>query len=82
MTQWPTFWRTSLAKALSTKFLLTAGSLTAVFALAYHGTDVSKLEVIVPAILIFYNGPNVMQDWVNRKKEKSNGSVDNDLQSH
>lgn len=57
-------------RARSTKFILTAASLAAVFFLLYMDKDVSKLEILVPAILLFYNGPNVIQDTVNKKTDK------------
>lgn len=52
----------------SRKFTITAGSLLAVFALVYLGKDVRSLEIIVPAILAFYHGGNVMQRWVESKQ--------------
>lgn len=57
------FWK----RVLSTKLLLTAGSLFAVFYLLYLDKDVSKLEILVPAILLFYNGSNVAQDIMNKR---------------
>lgn len=64
----------------STKTLLTMGSLIAVFVLMGIGRDVRQLEVIVPAILLFYNASNVYQDVQNTKtiakadKENSDGN--------
>ena len=60
------FWK----RTLSTKLLLTAGSLFAVFYLLYVDKDVSKLEILVPAILLFYNGSNVAQDVMNKRTEQ------------
>ncbi len=57
------FWK----RTLSTKFLLTAGSLAATFYLLYVDKDVSRLEILVPAILLFYNGTNAVQDVVNNR---------------
>lgn len=57
-------------RATSTKFILTAGSLLAVFFLVYTGKEVRQLEILVPAILLFYNGPNVTQDIMNKRTEK------------
>lgn len=51
----------------SRKFILTAGSLLAVFLLSFCNRDVAKLEVLVPAILAFYFGSNVGQDWVTKR---------------
>lgn len=56
----------------SRKFILTAGSLLAVFILSFCNRDVAKLELIVPAILAFYFGSNVGQDWVTKVKGKNN----------
>ena len=65
-------------RLLSTKTLITVGSLTAVFVLAGIGRDVKQLEVIIPAILLFYNAANVTQDVMNKKteakKESENGA--------
>lgn len=52
---------------LSTKLLMTAGMLTGVFALKFKNIDVSDLSVVLPLILAFYTGGNVMQDYVNKK---------------
>lgn len=54
-------------RLLSTKTLITIGSLIAVFFLLYIGRDVTQLEVIVPSILLFYNGANVLQDVMNKR---------------
>ena len=62
--------RTLWQRILSTKLLLTVGSLVMVFWLAYKDKDVSKLDVLVPMILLFYNGPNVFQDVMNRRTEQ------------
>ena len=59
-------------RILSTKTLLTLGSLVAVFILAAMGRDVRQLEVIVPAILLFYNTANVAQDVLNKKNKIEN----------
>ena len=59
-------------RLLSTKTLLTLGSLAAVFILAAMGRDVRQLEVIVPAILLFYNTANVAQDVLNKKNKIEN----------
>lgn len=59
-------------RILSTKTLLTLGSLVAVFILAAIGRDVRQLEVIVPAILLFYNTANVAQDVLNKKNKSEN----------
>ena len=59
-------------RLLSTKTLLTLGSLVAVFILAAIGRDVRQLEVIVPAILLFYNTANVAQDVLNKKNKTEN----------
>lgn len=59
-------------RLLSTKTLLTLGSLVAVFILAAMGRDVRQLEVIVPAILLFYNTANVAQDVLNKKNKIEN----------
>lgn len=59
-------------RMLSTKTLLTLGSLVAVFILAAIGRDVRQLEVIVPAILLFYNTANVAQDVLNKKNKMEN----------
>ncbi len=59
-------------RLLSTKTLLTLGSLVAVFILAAIGRDVRQLEVIVPAILLFYNTANVAQDVLNKKNKSEN----------
>lgn len=56
-------------RARSTKTILTAGSLVAVFVLLALDKDVRALEVIVPAILLFYNSANVYQDVQNKKTE-------------
>jgi|JI10StandDraft_1071094.scaffolds.fasta_scaffold04029_4 hypothetical protein len=56
-------------RLLSTKTLLTIGSLIAVFFLLYIGRDVTQLEVIVPSILFFYNGANVLQDVMNKRTQ-------------
>ena len=37
------------------------------FFLLYIGRDVTQLEVIVPSILLFYNGANVLQDVMNKR---------------
>jgi len=66
-------------RLLSTKTLITIGSLLAVFGLAWVGRDVRQLEVIIPAILLFYNSANVIQDVMNKKTEKQ---LDNDPNSH
>lgn len=55
---------TTISKLLGQKFLLTAGSLLAVFVLMYLDKPVDKLEILVPAILLFYNGANVYQKQV------------------
>jgi len=54
-------------RMLSTKTLLTMGSLIAIFALVGVGREVKQLEILVPSILLFYNGANAYQD-VQRKK--------------
>ena len=59
-------------RILSTKTLLTLGSLVAVFVLVGIGRDVRQLEVIVPAILLFYNTANVAQDVLNKKNKLEN----------
>lgn len=59
-------------RILSTKTLLTLGSLVAVFVLVGIGRDVRQLEVIVPAILLFYNTANVAQDVLNKKNKPEN----------
>lgn len=59
-------------RILSTKTLLTLGSLVAVFVLVGIGRDVRQLEVIVPAILLFYNTANVAQDVLNKKNKIEN----------
>ena len=59
-------------RLLSTKTLLTLGSLVAVFVLVGIGRDVRQLEVIVPAILLFYNTANVAQDVLNKKNKIEN----------
>lgn len=73
-----------LQKYLGQKFILTAGSLSAVFVLMYIGRDVRQLEIIVPAILAFYYGANVMQKHV-LKGNTQNGTNDdpgsNDVRS-
>lgn len=46
----------------STKFVLTFLCLTAVFGLTALGRNVSDLAILVPAILAFYIGGNVVQD--------------------
>lgn len=58
---------------LSTKLLMTAGMLAGVFALKFKNIDVSDLSVVLPLILAFYTGGNVMQDYVNKKYGK--GSI-------
>lgn len=70
--------RDRLFRYLGQKFVLTAGSLSAVFTLAFTGKDVRQLEIIVPAVLAFYYGANVAQKQVLKTQgEQSNGSVDN-----
>jgi hypothetical protein len=64
-----------VAKLFGQKFLLTASSLLAVFLLMYLDKPVDKLEIIIPAILLFYNTANVAQKHV--LKDKRNGSIDN-----
>ncbi len=68
----------------SSKFVLTAGSLIATFALLGLGSDVRQLEIIVPAILLFYNSANVANDAFRRKlgehkdgTERSDNGSDN-----
>lgn len=68
--------RDALVKFLGQKFILTAGSLLAVFVLLYVDKPVDKLEILVPAILLFYNGANVAQKHV-MKGNTQNGSIDN-----
>lgn len=46
----------------STKAIFTGLSLIAIFVLLYFDKDVSKLEILVPAILGFYGAANVYQD--------------------
>jgi len=63
----------------SSKFVLTAGSLIATFALVAIGRDVRQLELIVPAILAFYNAANIAGDMARRKLgEFKDGTVDSD----
>jgi hypothetical protein len=70
--------RERLWRYLGQKFVLTAGSLSAVFTLAFIGKDVRQLEIIVPAVLAFYYGANVAQKQVLKNQgESSDGSVDN-----
>lgn len=57
-------------RALSTKFLLTAGSLIAVFYMLYLDKAVDKLEILVPAILLFYSGVSATQDIMNRRSSQ------------
>ena len=57
-----------LERFLSTKFLLTLASLAGVFVLKVMGKSVDDLEVVLPAILAFYMGGNVMQSAVDRGK--------------
>lgn len=66
--------KTALVHFLGQKFLLTAGSLLAVFLLLFCNRDVSKLEIIVPAILLFYNGANVMQKHVLKVNQNGTDS--------
>lgn len=54
-------------RMLSTKTLITVGSLVAIFVLVGIGREVRQLEIIIPAILLFYNGSNVYQDVQNHK---------------
>lgn len=56
---------------LSTKLLMTAGMLLGVFALKFRNIDVSDLSIVLPLILAFYTGGNVMQDYVNKKYGKN-----------
>jgi hypothetical protein len=49
------------------RFVLTAGSLLAVFVLFMFKYDVTKLEVIIPSILLFYHGTDA---WENAKKKE------------
>lgn len=55
---------------LGRKFVLTALCLGAVFLLFAFGKDVSKLEIVIPAILAFYHAGNVTQDFVFRKRSE------------
>ena len=48
------------------------------FGLVAMGREVRQLEVIIPAILLFYNSANVIQDVMNKKTEKQ---LDNDPNS-
>lgn len=64
--------KNALVNFLGQKFILTASSLLAVFVLLFCNRDVSKLEIIIPAILLFYNSANVMQKHV--LKVNQNGS--------
>jgi hypothetical protein len=73
--------RSNLVKFLGQKFILTAGSLSAVFALMYIGRDVRQLEIIVPAILAFYYGANVMQKHV-LKGTTENGTNNDSSSDH
>lgn len=57
----------------SSKFILTLACLAGVFLLAARGIDVRQLEIILPAILCFYNGANVAQDIARRKYGEPNG---------
>ena len=56
----------------SRKFALTALCLGAVFVLFGMGMDVSKLEIIIPAILAFYQAGNIAQDFVVGKQQQQN----------
>lgn len=53
----------------STKFLLTFGMLVGVFWLKGIGRDVSDLSLVLPLILGFYIGGNVMQDVLVKRKQ-------------
>jgi high-affinity K+ transport system ATPase subunit B len=57
---------------LGKRFLLTAGSLLAVFLLFLFDKDVSKLEIIIPAILAFYHGADAYEN-VKTQKDHGNG---------
>ncbi len=65
----------------SSKFIITAGSLLAVFGLFAGGHDVRALEIIVPAILAFYNAGNVFQDAARRKYGEYSNGTNNDYSS-
>jgi hypothetical protein len=51
---------------------MTAGMLLGVFALKFKRIDVSDLSVVLPLILAFYTGGNVIQDYVNKKFGNNN----------
>jgi hypothetical protein len=55
------------------RFLLTAGSLLAVFMSFWFGYDVTKLEIIIPAILVFYHGTDAYEN-IKTQKDHGNGS--------
>lgn len=53
---------------LSTKFLLTLACLVGVFVLKFSGKNVDDLAIVLPGILAFYVGGNVLQSAVDQDR--------------
>lgn len=61
-----------LLEYLSRKFILSLLAMAGTFGLAWYGKDVLAWTTGITAILAFYNGSNVYQEYIARRYKGDN----------